>query len=97
VDSQWKIENDVATLYKESNAKKALREGLRLIKCDENMQLNFQLNKKTTVEVFILNKEIACYLGAVNSNYKIMNIITEDEIMKYIEENLQYLNRKVEF
>jgi hypothetical protein len=97
VDSQWKIENDVATLYKESNAKKALREGLRLIKCDENMQLNFQLNKKTTVEVFILNKEITCYLGAVNSNYKIMNIITEDEIMKYIEENLQYLNRKVEF
>jgi hypothetical protein len=97
MDSQWKIENNEAFLYKESDIKKAFKEGIKLIKQSEDMQLNLKLNKKKTVEVFMLNKEAACYMGTVNSNFKIMNIITEDEIMKYIEENIKYLNEKVEF
>ena len=92
MDRKWKIDNGVATLYKESNAKKAVREGMSLIK-KQDLLLSMQIDKKKLIEIFELNKDIGCYLCSTNNNYKVMEIITEEDMKKYIEQGIEYLNK----
>jgi hypothetical protein len=40
-----------------------------------------------------LNKDIGCYLCSTNNNYKVMEIITEEDMKKYIEQGIEYLNK----
>ena len=88
------IKNNVAYLDLNYDVKlqKVCKEAKMLIKNDIDLYL--QISKKDIVEVWNADSEIKCYLSKVNSNFKIVEVLTDEKLCEYIKKSIEFNKNK---
>jgi len=86
----WEVIDNTGRLFAGSKSKKAYNEARGLLK--KEIDLEFQVSQRHIVELMCSDKEIKCFLGTNTGNFKVMYILSEEQLRLLIEESFKFLN-----